>query len=129
MKAIDKTTKVCKSCEQELPTSMFYKQQQKSNVSDTTWEHFDTVCKECRKQYSHQRRVELKNKAIKYKGGKCEKCGYDNIEFPAVFDFHHLDPTAKDFAIGSSSKSWKNIKPELDKCALLCANCHRIEHS
>lgn len=129
MKAIDKTTKECLSCKQILPTALFYKQKQKSETSNTTWEYFDTICKKCRKEYATSRRIDLKVKAIKYKGGKCIRCGYSNITFPAVFDFHHLNPAEKDFSISSTSKSWTKITTELDKCILLCANCHRIEHS
>lgn len=64
---------------------------------------------------------------IKYKGGKCVKCGYsDNI---SVLEFHHKDPTKKDFTLSSCVKSWKKMKNEVDKCDIYCSNCHRIEHS
>lgn len=129
MKAIDKVTKECISCKRTLSTSLFYKQQQKSETSNITWEYFDTMCKECRKTYTSSRRIDLKLKAIEYKGGKCLRCGYSDTSFVAVFDFHHLDPKQKDFSISNSSKSWEKISKELDKCILLCANCHRIEHS
>jgi len=64
---------------------------------------------------------------IEYKGGKCEHCGYDKC--PAAFDFHHLDPSKKDFNL-STLRNYKleNIKSELDKCLLLCSNCHRELH-
>jgi formate-dependent nitrite reductase cytochrome c552 subunit len=46
-------------------------------------------------------------------------------------EFHHLEPSEKDFGIGSKghTRSFEKIKLELDKCNLLCANCHREEHS
>lgn len=75
-----------------------------------------------------ERRRKLKLMAIEYLGGKCEHCGYDKC--PDAFDFHHRDPSQKDFGIGSgNSISWDRTKVELDKCALLCANCHREEHA
>jgi hypothetical protein len=43
--------------------------------------------------------------------------------------FHHLDPSHKDFTIGGKSKSWNKIQSELDKCVLLCANCHAEVHA
>ena len=67
--------------------------------------------------------------AVQYKGGKCELCGYDRcIE---AFEFHHLDSSKKDFGISEKgyTRSWVRIKEELDKCQLLCANCHRETHT
>jgi hypothetical protein len=77
------------------------------------------------KYHVDRRRLELKFKAVQYKGGKCEHCGY--IGSVASFDFHHLDPSLKSFAISQDphTRSWKRIQEEIDKCELLCANCHR----
>lgn len=68
-----------------------------------------------------------KERAVAYKGGKCERCGYcKNL---AALEFHHLDPTKKDFQLSKGNYlSWENCLPELDKCQLLCANCHREVH-
>ena len=72
-------------------------------------------------------RQKLKEKAIDYKGGCCQKCGYDRCN--SALEFHHLDPNEKDFGIGSYSVlAWEKIKPELDKCIMVCANCHREIH-
>ena len=71
-----------------------------------------------------------KRSSIEYKGGKCQDCGCvsnmkDDI---SKFDFHHLRD--KDFEINRAhSKSWESLKKELDKCLLLCANCHRLRHA
>jgi len=72
-------------------------------------------------------RRRLKRKAIEHKGGKCEECGYNKCA--DAMDFHHIDPTEKDFQIGGSTRSWEKVVTELDKCKLLCANCHRELHS
>ena len=71
-----------------------------------------------------RRRQRLKIQGVEYKGGKCIKCGYDkNI---AALDFHHRDPKKKKFRLGTDAiTDWKTRKKELDKCDLLCANCHR----
>lgn len=78
---------------------------------------------------TQKRRNNIKNMAIEYKGGKCQICGYDKCN--AALDFHHLDPTKKDFAIGSKgyTRAWKSVQAELDKCILVCANCHREIHN
>lgn len=76
-----------------------------------------------------KRRKRLKQLAIQYKGGKCEICGY--LRDPNALEFHHKDPRQKDFALSSRglTRSWERVKLELEKCILLCANCHREVHS
>jgi hypothetical protein len=76
-----------------------------------------------------QRRHKLKLLALEYKGGKCELCGYKR-EVSAL-EFHHKDPQQKDFALSTRglTRSWNKIQRELDKCVLVCANCHRELHS
>lgn len=74
------------------------------------------------------RRFRAKAAAIKYLGGKCIKCGWSGNQ--AALQFHHKDPSKKHFIIGNvGNKSWDSIKSEIEKCNLLCANCHMIEHS
>lgn len=68
--------------------------------------------------------------AVEYKGGKCHDCGLVS-EWPQVYDFHHRDPSEKEFAFARNghTRSWERNKAELDKCDMLCANCHRIRHA
>jgi 5-methylcytosine-specific restriction endonuclease McrA len=73
-----------------------------------------------------QRRRETKRKAIEYKGGACEGCGYNRCV--AALHFHHLDPTKKDVQVSKNTMSWERVKAELDKCEMLCANCHAEKH-
>ena len=86
----------------------------------------DTRCKS--KFFVDKRRKKLKQLAIQYKGGKCSKCGYASCE--AALAFHHLEPEHKDFAVGEQgfTRSWERIRSEIDKCALLCLNCHAEIH-
>lgn len=81
------------------------------------------------KYYVDRKRKDLKRDAVNYKGGKCEYCGY--IGHPSVYDFHHKNPLEKDFGISHSgyTRSWDKVREEIDKCLLLCANCHREEHA
>jgi hypothetical protein len=81
----------------------------------------------CRRCTKAKYKADKKKFAVEYKGGKCEICGYDK-SYKAM-DFHHTNPTEKDRHI-SRMMDWsrERIKKELDKCILLCANCHREEH-
>jgi len=75
-----------------------------------------------------KRRYKLKELSVEYKGGKCETCGYHKCI--KALEFHHLDPNEKDFAISKVGYSlgWEKVKLELDKCIMVCANCHREIH-
>jgi hypothetical protein len=76
------------------------------------------------------RRYRAKKAAVDYLGGKCIRCGW--IGNLAGYDFHHKDSSVKDFnpsAVELANKSWRLVKDELDKCELLCAICHRLEHN
>ena len=80
-------------------------------------------------QAVQKRRRKLREKAINYKGGHCQVCGYSNCL--EALEFHHLHSDGKDFGISDKgyTRSWQKIVEELDKCVLLCANCHREVHS
>lgn len=67
-----------------------------------------------------------KLKAVEYKGGKCQLCGYDKSV--KALCFHHRVPAEKSFNISGCSISWDRLVLELDKCDLLCANCHAEIH-
>ncbi len=75
-----------------------------------------------------RRRKQIRQLALEYKGGKCSVCGYDRCL--KALEFHHLESDKKDFGISAKgyTRSWQVIKEELDKCILLCANCHREKH-
>jgi methylaspartate ammonia-lyase len=73
-------------------------------------------------------RATNKAKAVAYLGGKCTHCDLVSTHL-CVYDFHHVDMNKKEADPGSLlHHSWTRIQNELDKCILLCANCHRIEH-
>ncbi|MGE0269497.1 MAG: hypothetical protein AB7S78_13690 [Candidatus Omnitrophota bacterium] len=77
----------------------------------------------------YARRKKIRAMAVTYKGGKCERCGYDRCI--DALEFHHIDPVQKDFTISAKgyTRSWNKVKAELDKCIMLCANCHRELHA
>ena len=75
-------------------------------------------------------RIEKKIRAIEYKGAMCNDCKktYPELPYP-VWDFHHKNPAEKEFHWSVMKNfSWERIEKELDKCLLLCANCHRMRH-
>jgi hypothetical protein len=91
-----------------------------------------------RKHYEANRKETIQrtkdNKAIqkeewyKFKGAlKCTKCGFDHI---AALDFHHEDPSKKEYNVNRliSNGQFKKAYKEITKCIVLCANCHRIHH-
>ncbi len=86
------------------------------------------LCKECYSNKQKVRRNIHKYKAIIYLGGSCDHCDVEATkENIAIFDFHHLDKHKKDFEV-SAKNTFDSVKEELDKCQLLCSNCHRIVH-
>lgn len=73
------------------------------------------------------KRRALKKMLIEYKGGKCERCGYNKCS--RALEFHHLDPSIKDFSISKHiNRDIDKLKAEVDKCILLCSNCHAEIH-
>ena len=71
-------------------------------------------------------RQRAKLRAVAYKGGCCQVCGYNQCM--RAMNFHHINPLVKDFTISAAIYSWDKIRTELDKCVLLCANCHAEVH-
>ena len=82
--------------------------------------------------YGNQKLRGLKRKYeyILRRGGKCEYCGYNkNL---AALEFHHRNPEEKEFQVDArafSNHSLEKLERELEKCSLLCANCHRERHN
>lgn len=107
-------TRKCKNCNVDKNIKEFIKNSK--------------ICKFCNNKKLRYKRYNFKIDCIIYKGGKCSKCEYNKCI--DALDFHHLNPEEKDFEI-SKAKTFnlENVKDELDKCILLCANCHREEHS
>lgn len=85
-------------------------------------------CPKCQTEATQKRRDKVKEMSIEYKGGKCSFCGYSKCV--GALEFHHLNPEEKEFGISAKgyTRSWETIKAELDKCIILCANCHREIH-
>lgn len=91
-----------------------------------------SICKVCFADLLRRLRIERakdrKKQAVAYKGGKCVRCGYSKCI--ASLHFHHVSPEKKSFSLSKmlAKKGFEAVKDELDKCELLCANCHGEEH-
>ena len=110
--------KKCKHCGKEF----FPKKQAKTR-------HY---CYECLPQENYSGsdlRKQIKRWGLEYKGSKCVLCGYDKCI--SALDFHHMNPQEKEFELSNRNikLDWDIIKKELDKCIVVCANCHREIHS
>jgi len=118
----NKTEKPCVCCNVIKQNSDFY---------TTGGSRSRGYCKTCLSKYHQDRIRKVKIKMVLYKGGECERCHLKlNNSHYSVFDFHHLDPTTKDPNFDRIKfQKWETIKNEIDKCELLCSNCHRITHA
>lgn len=112
--------KHCKRCDNDKTISEFYQRRGKEGGS--------VYCKLCTNNQTLERQRLLKIQLVNLKGGCCERCGYN--KYIGALEFHHLDPTKKDFTIAHLKLTTLNnkIKQELDKCILVCSNCHREIH-
>lgn len=108
------SVRICKICGENDPT-LFPKNKTK-------------LCKKCdykrTNEYMKQRRL----KFLELKGNRCFKCGYDRYQ--GALEFHHINPEEKEVLDTQTVTSRKisDIMKELDKCVILCANCHREVH-
>lgn len=85
-----------------------------------------SCCYDCMPDGTQLKRGEFLAKIKQQRGGKCEKCGYNTCI--KALEFHHLDPTQKDFTISNDHFKLKEAIEESKKCILICANCHRELH-
>jgi hypothetical protein len=104
---------VCKTCEVAGEIN-FYKTQK--------W-----YCKTCWNKKTAQAGKDKVSHLKSEYGGKCVKCGYDKCV--DALEFHHVDPTVKEFHLGEArGRNIKTLKKELEKCILVCRNCHTEIH-
>ena len=85
------------------------------------------IPKEERAEYQRKRRDKRKDLLIERFGGKCADCG--GSFHKCAYDFHHVNPLEKKFEIAPAlDRNWNSILEEVEKCVMLCSNCHRIRH-
>lgn len=133
--------RVCSKCAKRLQLQDFV-------VNKSCIEGHTQICKTCNNTAQNTRaknnpntsinRLKASNKAKAITRSKllayhdneliCVDCNYTST-IPDVFDYHHINPDEKLYEISSIlDYKWETVKNEVDKCVLLCANCHRIRH-
>ena len=109
----------CIRCNKNKLTKHFYKKKSTKG--------YHSYCKVCLNTVTVERLQKIKIDCIEYKGGACICCGYN--KYFGALEFHHKNPKEKDFSISKTSLSFLKLKKELDKCVLVCSNCHREIHA
>ena len=128
-------TQKCSSCKQEHPATLEYFGKHKVRG-------LDTYCNDCRhkktREYYYNNTKKMKSQSVEWKriqrerinelknSLSCLKCRENRNH---LLDFHHVDPNQKDFQISQGERyGWERVKQEIDKCIVLCSNCHRDFH-
>lgn len=118
VRALKDGKKICRDCKLRFNKTEFYK----GGGTKTS-----SYCKTCVSNRNNTNRKLIKLKAIEYLGGCCNKCRYNKCS--AALEFHHVNPLEKDRKYNNIRKAFTPVLiSELNKCILLCANCHRELH-
>ena len=129
-------TKICTHCKEEKPLERFSWRNKAKGIKNS-W------CKDCYKTYDDRlwnrdkskKKLRAKERHHRLRktlfetllNSKCEICGETD---PFVLEFDHIDPAQKKAAVSvlvGRRHSWESVQKEINKCRVLCANCHRRE--
>ena len=114
--------KFCSSCDEEKSRADFH-------LNAQNRDGLSSICRACKRDYDTARRNarrELLNE-IKRKRG-CSMCGYR--EHARALHFHHEDPSLKELTVSEAYMfNVPQLLAEVEKCVVLCANCHAVSHS
>ena len=113
--------KYCKDCKKELPIDSFY-----TNGKPTAGKvKHKPTCKKCENLYWSNRFYSIVEKVMGKH--KCSICGYDKCKW--AIEFHHKDESTKENELSNIKHySEEKITKELEKCIMVCSNCHREIH-
>jgi methionyl-tRNA synthetase len=122
MVAYQNKTEEQKDAMKEASKKWYHNNKERSKLTNAAWRSNN-------KQYVLEKqrlqKRQRKEWAIEYLGGRCCSCG--NTYHPSIYEFHHVNPEDRDPS-KMMMLSLKRLQEELDKCNLLCANCHRFLH-
>jgi len=126
--------KICGNCKETKEDSNFSFKNKESEI-------LNSYCKQCNKEYNKihyqnnkkyylDKSKEYSKKSRQYiydylKNKSCEECGEKRI---ATLQFDHININSKYFSISSAARNTgiNKLKEEIDKCRILCANCHAV---
>lgn len=113
--------KTCSACNQELSVEHFYSNGYQPNGK----KKYKSKCKDCQSlQDGHRKEAIILNVFGAY---FCKLCGYDKCK--KALEFHHLDASKKEYRIANlNTYKEDTIIKEINKCIIVCANCHREIH-
>ena len=131
------TKKTCTQCDNTKPITAFNKSgKSKHKHGVQAW------CRDCQKAHYRKTRIQhmanvkrrqrmLQKRVTQYKKAQiCGRCGFSDWR---ALDFHHRDPQNKKANLAHiglhKGWAWERIVEEIEKCEIICANCHRIEHA
>lgn len=114
--------KCCPVCKETKDAKDFYKIKKKENCL-SSW------CRSCNAKNVVERMQQAKLKIVNLKGGCCQICSFK--EYLGALEFHHVDPKTKDMGISrlAVDKITPKLLNEINKCVLVCSNCHRMIHA
>ena len=114
--------KVCSQCNTSKPLSEYYS----AGIIDGK-EYTRANCKTCHKSAANARQDRLREEYMNWKKTlSCNRCGYD--DYRAIQFHHHGDKEHNIADMLTKGFTLAKIQAEADKCEILCANCHQIEH-
>lgn len=127
--------RTCSACTHDFPATDAFFYRKGGRLSG--W------CKECEKAASRryaqahrdQERAAARTRSRRnadlvrrLRAAPCEVCGL--VTEPSINHFHHRDPSDKSFKLSNcGGRAESTVLAEVAKCALLCPNCHAIEHT
>ena len=117
-------TMICQKCGGTFPRRQIIDNKTRSY-------HHRKYCTSCSPLQIHaaksQKNKITKSQLVNLKGGCCQICGYNKCN--RNLHFHHVDQNTKEFSVGRYfSRRLQKVIEELNKCVLLCANCHGEVH-
>lgn len=123
----EETERRCQRCGIVQPIAMFYVEQERKRAAREGRTKFNYPCRTCNQETSRARRKPRQDyaDAIKLERG-CSVCGLRS-EHPEVFDFDHGESEkVSSIALMLTRGTWEQFTAEIEKCEVVCANCHRI---